>query len=196
MRGCPRTAGFACAVDSLCAPSFRPERSAHYIGGAAVTSKAPKWLIALGFVGHTRLWGIFGLAQQGGCMAGKSQAVESGHQLRDEVADIGRGLGLLADIEVAVGRRIWGAKRRIDVVLKHAETRVSLGIECKFQGGRGSAEEKIPATIEDIRAWPIRGIVVYSGAGFTTNMESYLMSTGMAVALCDLPKWLELYFGL
>jgi len=129
-------------------------------------------------------------------MPGKSKAVESGNALRDAVAELGRELGLTAEIEVSVGRRIWGAKRRIDVVLKHAETRVSLGIECKFQGGKGSAEEKIPATIEDIRAWPIRGIVVYSGEGFSSNMVSYLLSTGMAVGFEDLENWLELYFGL
>ena len=129
-------------------------------------------------------------------MPGKSVAVESGNDLRDRVADIGRDLGLDVSIEVSVGRRVWGARRNIDVVLKHPETRVSLGVECKFQGGPGSAEEKIPATIQDIRAWPIRGIVVYSGAGFSQNMESYLLSTGMAVELADLRKWLELYFGL
>ncbi len=129
-------------------------------------------------------------------MPGKSTAVESGNDLRDRVADAGRALGLEAATEVAVGRRVWGARRKIDVVLKHPETRVSLGIECKFQGTTGSAEEKIPATIQDIAAWPIRGIVVYTGAGFSQNMESYLLSTGMAVELRDLKRWLELYFGL
>jgi hypothetical protein len=127
---------------------------------------------------------------------GKSQAVASGRELQDCVVTLGRDLGLSVSTEVIVGRRIWGAKRRIDVVLKHPDTRVSLGVECKFQGGPGSAEEKIPATIEDIDAWPIRGIVVYSGAGFSTNMESYLLSTGRAVELNDLRAWLELYFGL
>jgi PD-(D/E)XK nuclease superfamily domain len=129
-------------------------------------------------------------------MAGKAQAVESGNNLRDSVAAVGESLGLEAEMEVSVGRRVWGARRRIDVVLKDRTTRVSLGIECKFQGTKGSAEEKIPATIEDIRAWPIRGIVVYSGEGFSVNMKSYLLSTGMAVELPDLKKWLELYFGL
>ena len=129
-------------------------------------------------------------------MAGRSKAVASGNDLRDQVAELGRALGLDVETEVSVGRRVWGARRRIDVVLKHPETRVSLGVECKFQAGRGSAEEKIPATLEDIRAWPIRGIVVYAGAGFTANMQSYLLSTGMAVELSDAAKWLELYFGL
>jgi len=129
-------------------------------------------------------------------MPGKATAVHSGNELRDQVAEIGRRLGLAAEIEVKVGRRIWGARRSIDVVLKHPDTRVSLGIECKYQGSTGSAEEKIPATIEDIRAWPIRGIVVYTGDGFSRNMDAYLMSTGMAVELADLETWLELYFGL
>ena len=129
-------------------------------------------------------------------MSGKAKAVENGNQLRDAVVAVGKALGLDADIEVAVGRRIWGAKRRIDVVLKDPTTRVSLGLECKYQGSKGSAEEKIPATIEDIKAWPIRGMVVYSGEGFSSNMRSYLLSTGVAVELEDLSTWLELYFGL
>lgn len=129
-------------------------------------------------------------------MAGKAKAVASGHELRDQVAALGRELGLLVETEVRVGRRIWGSRRCIDVVLRHPETRVSIGIECKYQGTSGSAEEKIPATIEDIRAWPIRGIVVFDGEGFTENMRYFLVSTGMAVELGDVRKWLELYFGM
>ena len=112
------------------------------------------------------------------------------------MAELGLSLGLLVESQVSVGRRIWGARRNIDVVLKHPETRVSLGLECKYQGSSGSAEEKIPATIEDIQAWPIRGIVVFAGTGFSANIKAYLLSTGKAVELTDLRKWLELYFGL
>ncbi len=129
-------------------------------------------------------------------LAGKGKAVRSGRELRDKVAALADSLGLNVETEVQVGRRIWGAKRHIDVVVKHPETRVSLGIECKFQDSRGTAEEKIPATIDDIKAWPIRGIVVYAGKGFTPNMESYLVSTGAAIGFEDLQSWLELYFGL
>lgn len=129
-------------------------------------------------------------------MAGTSTAIESGTQLRDQVVAIGHDLALEVQTEVAVGRRVWGAKRRIDVVLRHPASRQSLGIECKYQGTQGSAEEKIPATIQDIAAWPIRGIVVFDGAGFSPNMTAYLLSTGVAVELCDAKKWFELYFGL
>jgi hypothetical protein len=144
----------------------------------------------------TRAFVILSLFHERNAMPGRATAVTSGKDLQDRVAALGRDLGLDVETEVIVGRRIWGARRRIDVVLKHPATRVSLGVECKFQGGPGSAEEKIPATLEDIRAWPIRGIVAYSGAGFSNNMESYLLSTGMAVELAELKPWLELYFGL
>tara|TARA_R110001592_G_scaffold117782_3_gene319922 strand:+ start:1077 stop:1466 length:390 start_codon:yes stop_codon:yes gene_type:complete len=129
-------------------------------------------------------------------MPGKAAAVQSGNDLEAKVAQLGEILGLTVESQVSVGRRIWGARRRIDVVLKHPETRVSLGIECKYQGSSGSAEEKIPATIDDIAAWPIRGIVVFAGDGFSINIKSYLLSTGKAVELSDLKTWLELYFGL
>lgn len=129
-------------------------------------------------------------------MPGKAQAVASGADLEARVAQIAAQLGLAVQHQVEVGRRVWGARRKIDIVLKHRQTHVSLGIECKYQGGSGSAEEKIPATIEDIKAWPIRGIVVFAGAGFSENLKSYLLATGKAVEVDDLPKWLELYFGL
>lgn len=129
-------------------------------------------------------------------MAGKSMAVESGRDLEGRVIAIGRRLGLEVAHQVRVGKRIWGAERRIDVVLTDPHTRLSLGLECKYQGVTGSAEEKIPTTIKDIEAWPIRGLVVFSGDGFSINMQSYLHSTGKAVELEDLEMWLRLFFGL
>ena len=129
-------------------------------------------------------------------MPGKDQAVKNGDQLRDAVAELGQSLGLKARKEVSVARRIWGSKRKIDVVLTHAETRKTLGIECKFQAQKGTAEEKVPTTIQDINAWPIPGLVVFAGDGFTSNMKYYFISTGKAVEFSDLEPWLRLYFGL
>ena len=129
-------------------------------------------------------------------MAGKQEAVASGAQLQAEVVALGEQLGLSVRTEVRVGRRLWGAKRRIDVVMTLPVAQLSLGVECKYQGGGGSAEEKIPATIQDIAAWPIKGIVVFGGDGFSANMRSYLHSTGKAVSIEDLESWLRLFFGL
>jgi hypothetical protein len=129
-------------------------------------------------------------------MPGGATAVHSGAELRDRVAVLGRQLGLDARTEVRVGRRLWGAVRCIDVVLTRGDTGKTLGVECKYQGGGGSAEEKVPATIQDLAAWPISGIVVFGGDGFSTNMVAYFHSTGKAVALTDLDAWLRLFFGL
>lgn len=129
-------------------------------------------------------------------MPGRARAVDSGRDLVRTVKELAEGLGLTVRTEVRVGRRLWGAVRKIDVVAADLTTRRTLGLECKYQGGQGSAEEKIPATVDDIAAWPIPGIVVFAGAGFSTNMRQFLLSTGKAVALEDLEDWLRLYFGL
>ncbi len=71
-----------------------------------------------------------------------------------------------------------------------------LGVECKYQGTVGSAEEKIPATIRDIEFRPIPGIVVLDGPGFSDNMKGFLMATGRTVWFDDLEDWLRLYFLL
>lgn len=129
-------------------------------------------------------------------MAGRATAVRSGDELVQLVARLAVALGLQVRTQVRVARRIWGAVRRIDVVLTHVETRRTLGIECKFQGVQGTAEEKIPSTIQDIGAWPIRGLVVFAGEGFTPNMRSFLIASGRAIEFVSLREWLTLYFGL
>ena len=105
-------------------------------------------------------------------------------------------LGLEAHEQVRVARRIWGAVRHIDVVITHPQTRKTLGIECKYQAVSGTAEEKIPSVISDIAAWPIPGLVVFDGDGFTENMKLFLISTGKAVEYVELRSWLCLFFGL
>ena len=129
-------------------------------------------------------------------MAGRALAVTNGEELTRAVAQLGRELALEAIEQVRVARRIWGAERHIDVVLIHPLSRKTLGLECKYQNVRGTAEEKIPATIKDIEAWPIPGLVVFAGAGFTENMRQFLISTGKAVEFEELRPWLCLFFGL
>ena len=129
-------------------------------------------------------------------MPGRALAVTNGDDLARAVVCLGQELGLEAREQVEVARRIWGAIRRIDVVLIHPQTRKTLGLECKYQGVPGTAEEKIPATIKDIEAWPIPGLVVFAGEGFTENMRSFLISTGKAVEFGEVRPWLCLFFGL
>ena len=60
----------------------------------------------------------------------------------------------------------------------------------------GSTSTKIPALLQDIAAWPIKGLAVFSGAGFSANIRSFLVSSGRAVDYADLESWLRLCFGL
>ncbi len=129
-------------------------------------------------------------------MPGRGKAPRQGEQLAQQVVALAQQLGLKAQTEVKAARRLWGQKRFIDVVITDEKTGKRLGVECKFQDTRGTAEEKIPATIQDIDHWPIPGIVVIHGQGFSPNMQGYLMSTGKVVWLEDLEEWLRLYFGL
>ena len=128
-------------------------------------------------------------------MPGKKTASKTGKELENEVLDLAKSLGLMVKRQVAVGRRIWGPKRKIDLVV-WKDPGQRLGIECKFQKDPGTAEEKIPTLIQDIDAWPIDGLVVFHGDGFSENMRAFLLSSGKAVQLDDLEMWLRLYFGL
>ncbi|MHB1846481.1 MAG: PD-(D/E)XK nuclease superfamily protein [Deltaproteobacteria bacterium] len=129
-------------------------------------------------------------------MPGRAAAVAAGGQLTTAVCALGRSLGLEVREQVRVGKRIWGATRCIDIVLTHLGDRRRLGLECKFQGTSGTAEEKIPTTLQDIAAWPIPGLVVFDGEGFSGHMRSFLLASGRAVQLEDLEAWLRLFFGL
>jgi hypothetical protein len=129
-------------------------------------------------------------------LAGKSKAVSSARVLTREVRKLAESLGLEVHEQYRLGRRLWGARRQIDLILKGGPNSKTLGIECKFQKSPGTVEEKIPTTIKDIDAWPIDGIVVFNGVGFTQNMISFLLSTGKAVEFQHLEPWLRLYFDL
>jgi hypothetical protein len=128
-------------------------------------------------------------------MPGRKTAQKTGSKLENAVQEIAEHLGLEVRRQVRVGRRIWGPERRIDLVLWMDPAR-RLGIECKYQKDKGTAEEKIPTLIQDIDAWPIDGLVVFHGDGFSPNMRAFLLSSGKAVELPDLDMWLRLYFGL
>ena len=128
-------------------------------------------------------------------MPGRRTAQKGGKRLENQVEELARKLGLEVKSQVRVGRRIWGPMRKIDLVVWRDPAR-RLGIECKFQKDAGTAEEKIPTLIQDIDAWPIDGLVVFHGEGFSDNMRAFLLSSGKAVQLEDLEIWLRLYFGL
>jgi len=114
-------------------------------------------------------------------MPGRGTAPKSGDELKQHVVALAQSLGLKTETEVKAARRLWGQRRFIDVVITDEKTGKRLGVECKYQATSGTAEEKIPATIQDIAYWPIPGIVVIDGEGFSANMQGYLMASGKVV---------------
>lgn len=126
----------------------------------------------------------------------KKNSIETCGDLVKAVMELGKNLGLETKEQYPAGKRIWGSNRKIDVILLNPQTRKVLGIECKFQKTLGTTEEKIPSVIEDIKAWPIYGIILYGGEGITQNMKSFLISSGRALEIDELESWLKLYFGL
>ncbi len=122
--------------------------------------------------------------------------INSGAELEHAVAQVGEALGLIVETQVVMGDRIWGSRRHVDVVLSKPDSERMLGIECKYQRVAGSAEEKIPLTVEDMQDWPIRGIVVLHGEGFSRDFKPFLKARGHIVEFKRLPEWLRFYFRL
>lgn len=122
--------------------------------------------------------------------------IKSGADLEKAVAMVGEALGLEVERQVVMGDRIWGPRRHVDVVLSKPDTERMLGIECKYQRSKGTVEEKIPLTVEDMEDWPIRGIVVLHGDGFSRDFRPFLKGRGHIVEFKRLAEWLRFYFRL
>ena len=112
----------------------------------------------------------------------------TGHEYADQIAaylckNYGhRGLSVYR--EVALGKSIIGKNRKIDILALHEPTSRALGIECKYQATPGTADEKIPYTLEDLKAMHVPAFVAYAGDGFTVGVKHMLESHKLA-AFCE-----------
>ena len=122
-------------------------------------------------------------------------AIKTRAELIEAVTKIAEKLNLEVKRNVNSGLGLWGNRRRIDIVVIHKTSRESLGLQCEYKATQEISGEKSVASIEDIGAWPIPGLLVFEGPGFSANMKGYLYSTGKAVSLDDLEAWLRLFCG-
>jgi hypothetical protein len=121
--------------------------------------------------------------------------INPGGHLERRVSSLAIAMRLGVREHFKLGRRIWGATRYIDRVIEDERHR-RVGVECKWQQSQGSAEEKVLATIADLATWPIRGIIVLDGQGFSEAMVLHVLGTGKAVLFEDLETWLRLFFEM
>ena len=124
-----------------------------------------------------------------------NRPLSTGASFEAEVEKVIHSLPLSHLRQVKMGASILG-RRRIADFLVYDDAGRSLGIECKFQQGPGSAEDKLVHTITDFDARPVKHILVFGGEGFSRNIRGYLLSTGKAVELSQLRNYLVFYFGL
>lgn len=94
--------------------------------------------------------------------------------------------GLEVYREVSLGKTIIGKNRRIDIFVLESATRTALAIECKYQDSIGTVDEKIPYTIEDMRAMDMPVCIAYAGTGFSEGVLHMLAAC--PIAACCLPE--------
>ena len=86
--------------------------------------------------------------------------------------------------EVSLGKSIIGKTRRVDLLVLDEQSARGLALECKFQAVQGTADEKVPYTIQDLRAMRLPACVVYAGSGFSEGILHMLRASDMA-AYCS-----------
>lgn len=108
----------------------------------------------------------------------------TGHEYANLIADYvyehfsDRGITVYR--EVNIGKSIIGKNRRVDLLLLHEADQTAFAIECKYQDSSGTADEKIPYALENMRALPMAGCIVYAGSGFSVGVLHMLQASEIA----------------
>lgn len=95
--------------------------------------------------------------------------------------------GLRVYREVGLGKTIIGKNRRIDVFMIHDSSRLPMAVECKCQDSLGTADEKIPYALDDLRAMGIPVCLAYAGGGFSEGVRHMLAATPFAAYCLPAP---------
>jgi hypothetical protein len=82
--------------------------------------------------------------------------------------------------EVNVGTSIIGKQRRVDLFVLQPSERRAIALECKYQDTSGTADEKIPYTLQDLAALRMPSALAYAGAGFSEGVLHLLQASELA----------------
>jgi hypothetical protein len=105
-------------------------------------------------------------------MTGKEYA----NLVANYIAQRYRSHGLKVYQEVRLGKSIIGKNRHLDILVVSQDQKLVFAIECKYQAGQGTADEKIPYALADIESMWIPGCVAYAGEGFSEGILQMLRS--------------------
>lgn len=108
----------------------------------------------------------------------------TGHEYANLIADyICRNFGdrgITVYREINIGKSIIGKNRRVDLFLISEVDQKAFAIECKFQDSKGTADEKIPYALANMKALPMGGCIVYAGSGFSVGVLHMLEASEIA----------------
>ena len=93
--------------------------------------------------------------------------------------------------EVALGKSIIGKNRKVDLLLVDEASQGGFALECKYQATQGTADEKIPYALEDLRAMRMAAGLVYAGDGFSIGVLHMLRASEMAAYCLPDPATLQ-----
>lgn len=82
--------------------------------------------------------------------------------------------------EVNVGTSIIGKQRRVDLFVLQPRDNKALALECKSQDTSGTADEKIPYSLQDLAALRMPSALAYAGAGFSEGVLHLLQASELA----------------
>lgn len=93
-------------------------------------------------------------------------------------------------LEISLGKTIIGKNRRIDIFVHNTELNKALALECKYQEVGGTADEKIPYTLQDLEALHCPGFLAYAGEGFSPGVI-HLLEGSPTAAYCQPQEGLD-----
>jgi hypothetical protein len=82
--------------------------------------------------------------------------------------------------EVNVGTSIIGKQRRVDLFVLQPRDNKALALECKYQDTSGTADEKIPYSLQDLAALRMPSALAYAGVGFSEGVLHLLQASELA----------------
>ena len=90
--------------------------------------------------------------------------------------------------EISVGKSIIGKNRKVDLLVLDRGQNLAYAIECKYQESHGTVDEKIPYTLDDIRALQMPGCISYAGPGFSSGVVHMLEASELAAYCLPEPE--------
>ena len=112
------------------------------------------------------------------------------------IALTGGALGLDYRRRLTVGKTVYGRDREVDVLFRDGRNGNRLAVEAKYQRVTGTADEKLPYAVLNLKTLPLPGVIVYGGGGFHLGALHWLCANAPATDIGRLDEWLTVFFAL